>query len=690
MTNNVSVWAPKLVKDGNQNLTDFIAYAKEKLTIYSDQEDEHGKGWHAGKWKTTHDRSVAMVFGYSLNAYKIERLFEHPFMDFVKAFVRQEQTISETKSIGDWLYIFRILHDVLLDMSSKNQPSIMNINVDIQIRVEESLKLSNNALKKKYHYGGKLEELYKWLVKSEILPTLPIRKNPFPRGVDKIEQLDEDSIKWSEGRCPSMHQMLSLADCFAKAESTKDRFYTSVLVLLCFAPSRGSEINSLTINSLQQEEDGKFYVMWYSGKGYGDIKKWIPTVMVDIVKEAFKRLIKIGALAREAAKYAFDNPDKFMRHKGCVTEDGLDESNPLTCTEFLNAMSMKDIGSKGRVLNWGDLHQKWIKKLIAQGNITYLALAKLVNQKYQNKDWPKNLKTGRPVWENLCLIREYEFSDEGCVKIFSWVSVSVNQINDQLGNRIGHDSTIWQRFGIKDEDGSEISLTSHQLRVWLNTHAMNGGMSDYQLAMWSGRADIRQNRAYDGRTKGEKDRLKNQIMEMDHKSKPSLLALFSARLPVALPILGVQREGVADFTGLGFCVHNFAQTPCTKSGECITCKEHVCIKGLPETLENLEQMELLIAEQLEKAKLAATDLTFGADRWVTHLGWKLVHIRAIIEKMKNPDVTNGALIRIPVTHDPSPTRRALNAKGQITELNNTENSNNQIKIQLKLLGGFSA
>jgi len=688
MPNNIAIWVPKDVKDGYENLADFISFAKDELTIYDDQEDEHGKGWYAGKWKTHHDRPIAMVFGFSSNAYKIESLFENPFMDFSKAFIRQDQTIQEATNVGDWLKVFRIIHEALRELNRESPPSIMDLNVDVQIRVEHLLKLSNCADKKKYHYGGKLETLYCWLVKKQILPNLPIRKNPFSRGIDKIEQLDEESIKWSEERCPTMHQMLSLADCFARAKSLKDKFYTSILVLLSFAPGRGSEINSLTIHSLQQDDDGKYYVMWYSGKGYGDTKKWVPTVMIDAVKEAFKRLIEIGKPAREAAKFAFDNPNKFMRHKGCVTPKEFDENLPLNCTQFLNAMSIKDTELNGRVINWGNLPQKWIKELITKGDITYSVLAKLINASYKNKDWPKNSKTGRPVWENLCLIREYEFNEKVGVKAFSWVSVSVNQINDQLGRRLENQQTLWERFGIKDEDDSEINLTSHQLRVWLNTHAMNGGMSDYQLAMWSGRADVRQNRAYDGRTKGEKDRLKNQIMLMDHIVPPSPLALFSARLPVPLPSLGVAREGVADFTGLGFCVHNFAQTPCTKSGECITCKDHLCMKGLPDTLENLEQMALLIAEQLEAAKTAATDITFGADRWVTHLGWKLAHIRTIISNMKNPDMPNGAVIRIPVAHDPSPTRRSLNAKGKITELNSSASNNPQIEVQIKILGEF--
>lgn len=687
--NNVLIWLPKHIQEGQKNLDEFIGFARDELTLYSDQEDEYGKGWFAGKWKTTHERSMAMVFGYSVNPYKIDRLFEAPFIDLAKAFVRQQQTIQESKSVGDWLYVFRVLHDLLKEAKSNQPVSIMSLDENIQKRFEEQIALSNLSDKKKYHFGGKFEDLCKWLIEKEILPNLLGWKNPFNRGRDKIEQLDDESKKWREERCPTMHQMLSLADCFARAVTVKDQFYTSVLVLLCFAPGRGDEINNLTINSLQ-EEDGRYYVSWYSGKGYGDTKKWVPTVMVEIVKEAFQRLIEIGKPARDAAKFAFDNPDQFMLHEDCITTPEFDEGAPLTVAQFAKAMGLNHLSHSGGTLRWQNFSQKWIVDLRKTGDITYKRLGKLVQEQYKTKSWPKNPKTGRPVWENLCLVRENELHEDFQLKKFSWNSVSVNQINDQLGKRIKNKSTLWERFGIKDEDGSEISITSHQLRVWLNTHAMNGGMDDYLLAMWSGRADVTQNRAYDGRTESEKDRLKNKVMEIDHKSPPTALALFSKRLPVPLPSLGVNREGVADFTGIGFCVHNFAQTPCTKAGECITCKEHVCMKGLPDTIENLEQMELLITEQLESAKAAATDLTFGADRWVTHLGWKLAHIRTIIENLKNPDVPNGSIIRIPVAHDPSPTRRALNAKGQTTELNSIAIDNNQIELQIKLLGSLDA
>lgn len=687
MNTKILIWQPKHERDGKKNLDEFIRFAKEELTIYSDQSDEYGIGWNAVKWKTNHpNRSFAMVFGFSSNPYKIDEPFKNPFMDFAKAFIRQEQTITENKNIGDWMVVLRMLYKALESASTNAIPSILDLSAETQTSIENALRQQSLDEAKKYHYGGKLEKLYKWLSDKKIITNLPDWKNPFKKPKNKVERLDKESVKWREERCPSMHQMLSLADCFAKAVTTKDRYFTSLLVMLCFAPGRAHELNSLTINSLQQDDDGKYFVSWHSGKGFGYTKKWIPTVMVDIVKEAFARLIEIGEPARKAAKFAFDNPGKFMFDDEDLENNALNQSLPLTPFQFATLMSISPTNSKGKEFSWETFPQKWIKELLSKGVPTYSSLSNYIIDKYKNSDWPINPLTERPVWENLCLIREYELHDDFSTRKFSWVNPNVNQINDQISKRTTNVKTLWERFGIKDENGEEIELTSHQLRVWLNTHAMNGGMDSYLLATWSGRADSSQNKAYDARTRDEKERLIKDVLALDYKIEPTPLQLHKINLPVTLKSLGVNRDGVADFTGLGFCVHNFAQTPCTKSGECITCKEHVCVKGLPDSLESLIQLEYLICEQFELAKNAADDLTFGADRWVTHLGWKLAHIRTLISKFQDSSILEGTLIRIPVEHDPSPTRRVLMSKGMQTEVQSETEIPNQLSSKIKSLG----
>ena len=68
----------------------------------------------------------------------------------------------------------------------------------------------------------------------------------------------------------------------------------------------------------------------------------------------------------------------------------------------------------------------------------------------------------------------------------------------------------------------------------------------------------------------------------------------------------------------------------------------------------------MVESQFDKAKGATADGTFGADRWVTHLGWKLAHIRTQRERIESEDTPEGAVLWIPPEHDPSPVKRALN------------------------------
>ncbi len=55
-------------------------------------------------------------------------------------------------------------------------------------------------------------------------------------------------------------------------------------------------------------------------------------------------------------------------------------------------------------------------------------------------------------------------------------------------------------------------------------------------------------------------------------------------------------------------------SPCSRHGDCETCKELVCIKGLESSLTILKQHETQLAEQFNKAKEHHRMGTFGTDR----------------------------------------------------------------------------
>jgi hypothetical protein len=156
------------------------------------------------------------------------------------------------------------------------------------------------------------------------------------------------------------------------------------------------------------------------------------------------------------------------------------------------------------------------------------------------------------------------------------------------------------------------------------------------------------------------------------EARPSALEAIKMNEPVSYSDLGLNRIGIVDITEFGMCTHDYAMSPCTKAGECMSCKEHVCIKGMPKTLERIKRLEEQVESQLQKARKDMGEGVFGADRWETHLGWKLANIRTQRQQLENKDVPEGTVLWIPPAHDPSPVKRALEQQQYNTKIQKDE------------------
>lgn len=659
---------PKHEISAKQNLDSFIEHCKNQLTLYDDQ-----GGWQSNNWQHKQkSRSIAMTFSKyraKSNPANFAPLDE-PFLSFAKAYIRYNQSIKAVSSVTNKMVALRMLHDALVAVHG-----IVNVLKTDGLVIGELVTITKQRVTNKDRrnkIGYQIEILLEFIRSKRIVPALQSWENPWPKVGAKAERTDEDSRKWQDTRCPSMHQMLALADSFANAETLEDKYWSSVITLLMFAPGRAGELSELTIDCLHRGENGALGVRWYAEKGFGHTIKWVPETLEQTVIEAHSRLMEIGQSAREAAKYTHDHPSVFLRHAGCCTSGDFAEDKPLNAYQFAHAMSFTEqsiasmkakTSQLSSVTAWnmvGGKNTKWVQKLIASGEPTYEELASFVASEYQTEDWPNLPSIQRPIWESLVLIRDREFHNDFKVREFSWRLPSVNELNAQLAirNKLKNPpKTLFQRMGYVDEDGSDIRLTSHQIRVWLSTNAERGGMDAWQLARWAGRSRINDNRHYDLRTQDEREQQARSILE--YNERPTALEAIKLNLPVSYKDLGVNRIGIADVTEYGMCVHDYAMSPCTKGGECMTCKEHVCIKGMPETLERITRLEKQVESQFNKATEDEADSVFGADRWVSHLGWKLAHIRTQRGRLESEDTPEGAILWIPPEHDPSPVKRAL-------------------------------
>jgi COG4688: uncharacterized protein conserved in bacteria len=447
-------------------------------------------------------------------------------------------------------------------------------------------------------------------------------------------------------------------------------YYTAVMALLMVAPSRCSELMSLSVNCLEWEEDSlgnkQLGIRWIPAKNGKEGLKWVPSCMQDIVVEAVKRLTNISSLAREVAKFAEENPNILMlSNKELAPSHSLYQKH-LTKSEIAEVL---DIDSKN-ICN-----TKWFKNLISEndGIITYEILGKFLYKKYTSKfnNWPyvdkhKSVK----VSEALLLFRENEFHDDFSPKSFSFVLPTVNQINDRFCySETRPKTSLWEKHCIGTSKGEFIRLPSHNARHWLSTKAERGGMDELTLANWAGRARVADNRAYDHRTEEEKS---ESVRDLLIPEDISILDKIRLNLPVTYEDLGKDRIGIATVTEIGICEHDYAMSPCSRHGDCETCKELVCIKGLESSLEMLKQREIQLTEQFSKAKEHHRIGVFGADRWISNLGWRLTHIKTKIKFLENSEIPNGSLFRMPDEYDPSPVKLALQEKGMDIDIQKTE------------------
>ena len=119
----------------------------------------------------------------------------------------------------------------------------------------------------------------------------------------------------------------------------------------------------------------------------------------------------------------------------------------------------------------------------------------------------------------------------------------------------------------------------------------------------------------------------------------------------------------AHITEYGFCVHDFTMAPCQKHLDCLNCTEQVCIKG-DKRLEGVRFIYEKNKELLAKADQEIADGSAGADRWYEHLLQTKERAKELIAILENPEIKNGAIIKLKNSEEFSPLRRAVEAKMQ--------------------------
>lgn len=659
---NVFLFKPGHELTAEKNLEGFIKKCRDDLTVFGAD-----LPWHLVTWP----KIVTFAkLGVTTRKPQDDEVIDAEFIEFAKAYFRYQQGHKPTVARQEGKAL-RALEAALLQVTGSAALKGLSYSV-----LDEAAQLVTQHYGggSAYHAGREIQRLAEFVSDNKLIGS-PVRgwQSPIRRPDDRNKTGKLGNSTREKG-LPNPIALEALAEIFANNPTNeRDIFTTSVFAMLMSAPSRISEVLALPVDCeiTEIDRDGVERYGWrfFAGKGFeGDIK-WIPSEMVSVAKEAVSRLKKLSANARALAAWVEDHPEKFYRHENCpeVADD-----EPLTLKQAqqalgFNALQPRGLAPKDGVHTLNSLWAHVLERLPSD----FPWFDKKIGIKYRDALFALNVNQfhgKRPAIPVELHKPNHTFFNNDLSP------------REELGD--AHKS-IFDRHGYKDADGSRLKMTSHQARHLLNTIAQRGGLSNLEIAKWSGRADVKQNRTYNHMSEYE-------LVSLAESFDPSK-ELFGpvgetpANLPVSTLEFNALTQAAAHVTEYGYCVHDYTMSPCEKYRDCINCTEQVCVKGNIENLERIKARLERVGRLYELATQSLNDGEMGADRWYEYHEKTLIRLRELVSILEDPQIEEGAQIKLR-GNDFSQLKRVINKKSPET-LGNDSEQPEMLAEATKWLGG---
>lgn len=254
------------------------------------------------------------------------------------------------------------------------------------------------------------------------------------------------------------------------------------------------------------------------------------------------------------------------------------------------------------------------------------------------KGWPNlPIEQPFPYAEALMVVFPGTMSETHAVDTGTISMITYHQIYCALKGQKGME-TVFETLDITLPDGSPLVVDTHQARHYLNTIANKASVPPADIALWSGRRDIRQNATY------------------DHETAEELLVRYRAargsapRAPIPIDNETdfdiAQIKETAHTTPWGWCLQSLRQSPCTMFGACLDCTQLVCIKGAAGKLDNIRRV--LERERALKAK-AQERIDGGlraAPQWMELFERRISRLEQLVAILERDDVIDGSPVRV--------------------------------------------
>lgn len=566
---------------------------------------------------------------------------------------------------------------LLAALEAQNQPTDpTEVNVAILEYACVMIRESGLEYSTQSYIANALNLIWKTMVEQELvrLPSdweVPIRTKGTNSTVKLGAEFDAQRMK----KLPNPRAIEALGDLFQRDDSDlRTIFISSYAALALCAPERSVEFlfapADLLVSWTDSETQEKgVSLRWYPAKGAEPQCKNVSLNMSEVARRAHKRLHSISQPARELARWYEANPSKIYLPAGL---------------EYLRSKGTIDINEAHAILYGGDVRKldtlinehRSAKEFLKNNNVPYqrtnvgrggrpgtLSFDDLEKAVLRNlpQGFPvMDSATGMKYSEALCILRRHEFSG---VKIGYMPAilqpVSYSMISSQLtGSK--HSKSIFSQHGFMGDQGESLRVTTHQFRHYLNTIVRhNGNLNEEEIAVWSGRKNINQNSVYDHRSAD--DKIHQLEVQLGFHSDTKPFGDISKRIFIKRNQFGDIDKITAHLTDIGYCLHNYMQSPCPIMRNCIQCAESVCIMG---DMRSRQAVEQLHTESSLLTLAAKADMDQGmegaADWFKAHLE-REAFLKNLLTILYNSNIPDGTPITLNV-ETPNRLREAMSRR----------------------------
>jgi hypothetical protein len=650
-----------------QNLSQFVQVCRSELSVFGVDLKFDEDRWEISGYVDlkSHRGPVALLFTElpPLRCRKSASMQE-PFKSFAKSAIRYLQGLRPSKSLQTRLVGLRALHRALTEDGSVADPTrLLPFHFNRAVKLIKERVAATSA----YQYAGQLEVINELMVECRILAVPMKWRSPVKRH-ERLGKVGPEFDAHRLARMPSPTSLSAIASIFNEATSPSDVIVACVMAILCAAPERINEVLRLTTDSEVTHQDpltGKpiYGLRWFPSKGAKPMVKWTVQTMADVVRRAFVKMKKMSAPARTIAVWYEANPDKIYLP---VELEHLRSQEWLTLSELAEVLFFDPVNRS--------VIDLWCKA--NEVSVTVHGETRLVRFDAVQRVVLNMLPAGFPIADPehrlrysqlLFLVRRNDLHKSRATYRCMFMRPCTNDINIRLSGGSHLSQSIFEKYGFREPDGTPISTTTHQIRHYLNTLAQLGGLSQLDIALWSGRSKVSENNVYDHISGRDVLAMVRAAVGDPSQTRGPLARLNGVKLLERSEFARL-KVPTAHTTDFGYCIHDYSMLPCQAHQDCLNCDEHLCVKGDSGKEGRLNDLIRETKQLLAKAEADQSLQYAGTHRWVEAQKRTLARAEELKMIMDDPLVPAGAVISISTPVMPSRLKQAIHDRQRLIEL----------------------